>query len=162
MIQPTSTCGRLLISAVTHGSVHLFRHCPDHFAEHSLLACQFADNPFPHVYLQLLSSLLPPSSRQPGPTAVFLGQTLKLRFIFSPISHSLGVDRETSCGCFSWVLLCIFYDRKFEFQVILLIFLLHRSHGDHQCDIDWQKAQSMKKAKKKNVQCQWSRLLPWL
>ena len=126
------------------------------------MACPFADNSSPHVYLRLLSSLLPPSSRQPGPVAVLLGQTLKLCLIFSPVSHSLGVDRETSSGCFSRVFLCIFYDRKFEFQVVLFILLLHRSDGDHQCDTDWQKAaQCMKKMKKKNAQCQWSHL-PWL
>ena len=44
----------------------------------------------------LFASLLPPSTRQPGPIAVLLGQTLKLSLIFSPISHSLGVNRETS------------------------------------------------------------------
>ena len=46
----------------------------------------------------------------------------------------------TSSGCFSRIFLCIFYHRKFEFQVVLFILLLHLSHGDHQCDIDWQKA----------------------
>ena len=51
-----------------------------------------ADHPSPHVYLRLLVSLLPPSTRQPDPVAVLLGQ---LRFIFSSISHSLGVNRET-------------------------------------------------------------------
>ena len=50
--------------------------------------------------IQPTSKLLPPSTRQPDPVAVVLGQ---LRFIFSPISHSLGVDRETSSGCFSRV-----------------------------------------------------------
>ena len=115
-MQPTRTRGKLLTSAVTHGGVHLFRHRPDHFAGHSLVACPFADHPSPHVYLRLLASLLPPSTRQPDPVAVLLGQ---LRFIFSPISHSLGVDRETSSGCFSRVFLCIFYGRKFEFQAIL-------------------------------------------
>ena len=60
-----------------------------------------------------------PSSRQPGPVAVLLGQ---LRFILSPISHSLGVDRETSSGCFSRLFLCIFYGRKFEFQAVLFFF----------------------------------------
>ena len=136
-IYPTSTHGKLLISAVTHGGVHLFHHRLDHFAGRSLPVCC---NSSPYVYLKLLSSLLPASSRQPGPVAVLLGQTLKLTFIFSPISHSLGVDREVSSGCFSRVFLCIFYDREFEFQVILLIFLLHWTHGDHQCDTDWQKA----------------------
>ena len=67
-----------------------------------------------------LAFFLPP----PGSLALFavlLGQTLKLSFIFSPISHSLGFDREMSSGWFSWVFLCIFYDRKFEFQVVLFI-----------------------------------------
>ena len=100
----------------------------------------FADNHFPHVYLKLHVSLLPPSTRQPGPFAVLLGQMLKLSSIFSPISHSLGVDIETSSSCFPRVFLCIFYNRKFEFQVVLLILLLHRSHGDQQCDTDRQKA----------------------
>ena len=90
-----------------------------HFAGHSLVACPFADNSFPHVYLRLLAHLLPPSTRQPGPVAVLLGKTLKLTLIFSPISHSLGVDREMSSSCFSWVFLCIFYDRNVKFQVIL-------------------------------------------
>ena len=40
--------------------------------------CPFADNSSPHVYLKLLTSLRPPSTRQPGPVAVPLGQTLKL------------------------------------------------------------------------------------
>ena len=57
----------------------------------------FADHPFRHVYLRLLACLLPPSTRQPGPVAVLLRQTLKLSFIFSPISHVLNcVNRETS------------------------------------------------------------------
>ena len=90
MIHPTSTRGKLLISAVTHSDVHLCCHRPDHFAGHSFVACPFADHPFPHVYVKLLASLLPPSTRQPGPVAVLLGQTLKLTLIFSPISHSLG------------------------------------------------------------------------
>ena len=34
-IYPTSTRDKLLISAVTHGGVHLFRHRPDHFTGHS-------------------------------------------------------------------------------------------------------------------------------
>ena len=151
---------KLLISAVTHSGVHLFH--PDHFAGHSLMACPFVDTSSLHVYVRLLASLLPPSTRQPGPVAVLLGQMLKLTLIFSPISHSLGVDRETSRGCFSRVFLCIFYDRKFEFQVVLLIFLLHWSHGDHQCVTDWQEASTIcEKGEKKNVQCQWSRLRPW-
>ena len=132
MIQPTSTRCKLLISAVTHGGVHLFLHRPDHFAGHSLMACPFADNSFPHVYLKLLASILPPSTRQPGPVAVFLRQTLKLKLTFLPVSHSLGVDRETSSGCFARVFFCIFYDRKFEFQVVLFFFF----HCDHQCDTD--------------------------
>ena len=45
---------------VTHGGVHLFRHHPDHFAGHSLMACPFADNPSQHVYLKLF---LPPPGR---------------------------------------------------------------------------------------------------
>ena len=50
-----------------------------------------------HVYLKLLPSLLPPFTRQPGPVAVLLGLTLKLRFILSPVSHVLDcVDRATS------------------------------------------------------------------
>ena len=65
-IQPTSTHSKLLISAVTHGGGHLFLHRPDHFAGHSLVACPFADHPSPHVYLKLLASLLPPSTRQPS------------------------------------------------------------------------------------------------
>ena len=36
----------------------------------------------PHTFLRLLTSLLPPSTRQPGPVAVLLGQTLKLSLIF--------------------------------------------------------------------------------
>ena len=75
----------------------MFLHRPDHFAGHSLVVCPFADNSSPHVYLKLLASLLPTATRQPGPVAVLLGQTLKLSFIFSPISHILDcVDRETS------------------------------------------------------------------
>ena len=127
MIQPTSTRGKLLISAVTDVGVHLFCHRPDHFAGHSLVACPFADNSSPHVYLRLLAGLLPPSTRQPGPAAVLLGQSLKLSLIFSTISPCLWIDRETSSSCFSRLFLCIFYDRNFEFQVVL-IFLLHRSH----------------------------------
>ena len=86
-IHPTSTCCKLLISAVSHGDVHLFLHHPDHFAGHSLAASPFVDNSSLHVYLRLLSILLPASSRQPGPVAVLLGQILKLRFIFSPLSQ---------------------------------------------------------------------------
>ena len=139
--KPTSTRSKLLISAVTHGGAHLFLHRPDHFVGHSIMACPSADNSSPHVYLRLLTSLLYPSTSQPDP---------------------LWVYRETSSGCFSRVFLCIFYARKFEFQVVLFIFLLHQSHGDHKCETDWQKAAHyVKKAKRKNVQCQWSRLLPW-
>ena len=54
------------------------------------MTCPFADNSFPHVYLQLLASLFPPSSRQPGPVAVLLGQTLKLCFIFRQSLTLLG------------------------------------------------------------------------
>ena len=79
-IYPTSTHCKLPISAVTHGGVHLF--CPDHFVGPSLVACPFADNSSPHFYVRLLASLLPPSSRQPGPAAVLLGQMLKLSLIF--------------------------------------------------------------------------------
>ena len=43
--------------------------------------------------------------------------------LFYFISHSLGVDRETSSGCFSRVFLCTFYGREFEFQAVLFIFL---------------------------------------
>ena len=60
------------------------------------------------VYLKLLASLLPTSTSQSGPVAVLLRRTLNLSFIFSTISHSLGVDRETTSGCFSRVFLCIF------------------------------------------------------
>ena len=63
---------------ISHGDGHLFR--PDHFAGHSLVACPFADNSFPHVYLGLLASLLPPSTRQPGPVAVL--RRGKFGFIF--------------------------------------------------------------------------------
>ena len=70
-IQPTNAFCKLLISAVTHGGVHLFR--PDHHAGHSLVTYLFADHPSLHVYLQLLARLLPASSRQPGPVAVLLG-----------------------------------------------------------------------------------------
>ena len=76
---------------------------------------------------------------------------LKLSLIFSPISHSVLVNRETSSSCFFRVFLCIFCDRKFEFQVVLFIFLLHWSHGDHHCD----------ESKNNTWKCQWSRLLPW-
>ena len=61
-IYPTSTRGKLLISAVTPSRIHLFGHRPDHCAGHSLVACPFADNSSPHVYLKLLASLLPPST----------------------------------------------------------------------------------------------------
>ena len=121
-IYPTSTRSKLLISAVTHGGVHLFLHHPDHFAGHSLVSCPFADNAFPHIHLKLLASLLPPSTKQPGPVAVLFRQTLKLCLIFSPISSTLLVNRETSSGCSSRVFLCIFYGRKFEFQVALFYF----------------------------------------
>ena len=70
MIQPTSTRCKLLISAVTHGGGHLFRLHPDHFAGHSLVASPFTHNSSLHVYLRLLASLLPPSTRQPGSAAV--------------------------------------------------------------------------------------------
>ena len=89
-IQPTSTRCKLLMSAVTHCGVHLFLHRPDHFAGHSLVACPFADNSSPHVYLRLLASLLPPSTRQPGPVAVLLGQMLKLCLIFRQFLTLLG------------------------------------------------------------------------
>ena len=68
-IQPPR--GKLLISAVTHSGAHLFRHRPDHFTGHSRVACPFAYNSFPLVYFKLLAR------SQPGPVAVFLGQTLK-------------------------------------------------------------------------------------
>ena len=77
MIQPTTRC-KLLISAVTHGGVHLFLHHPDHFAGHTLMACPFADDSSPHVYVKLLTSLLPPSTRQPGPDAVVQCQWSRL------------------------------------------------------------------------------------
>ena len=66
--------------------------CGDHFVGHSLVACLFADHPSQHVYLRLLASLLPQSTKQPDPVAVPLG---KLSFIFSPICHSLGVITDT-------------------------------------------------------------------
>ena len=99
------------------------------------------------AHLQITHSI-----RQPGPFAVLLGQTLKLSFIFSPISHSLGVNRKTSSSCFSQVFLCIFYTSKFEYQVVLFILLLHRGHGDHQCDTDWQKASTIRE-KGKEEKC---------
>ena len=78
--QPGSVA--VLFGQTLPGGVHLFGHCPDHCAGCSLMASLFADNSSPHVYLRLLASLLPPSTRQPGPVAVLLGQTLKLSLIF--------------------------------------------------------------------------------
>ena len=43
------------------------------------------------------------------------------------------VDRETSSGFFSWVFLCVFYDWKFEFQVVLFIFAA-ADQSISQCD----------------------------
>ena len=60
---------------------------------------------------------------------------------------------ETSSSCFTWVFLCISYDNKFEFQVVLFIFLLHQSNGDHQCDIDWQKASTICEKGKEEKTC---------
>ena len=45
--------------------VHLFLHRPDHVTRHSLVACPFADNSFPLVYLRLLAR------SQPGPVGCF-------------------------------------------------------------------------------------------
>ena len=60
-----------------HGGVHLFSHCPDHFAGQFLVACP------------CLLITQPPSTRQPGPVAVLLRQTLKLSLIFfASLSHS--------------------------------------------------------------------------
>ena len=78
----------------------MFHHHCDHFAGYSFVECRFADNSSLHVYLKLFSSLLPSNTRQPGPVAVLLGQMLKFSLIFSPVSHSLGVNRQTSSGCF--------------------------------------------------------------
>ena len=142
-----------LISAVTHGGVHLFRHRPDHFAGQSLVACLYADNSFPHVYLKLLAGLLPPSTRQPGPVAVLLGQMLKHSFIFSPISHFVGVDRETSSSCFSRVFLCIFYEEILNSKSYFLLFCCTGAMAIINVIVtDRKQAQYMKKLKKKNVQ----------
>ena len=100
----------------------------------TLMASPFADNPFLHVYVRLLASL--------SPFAVLLRQTLKLSFIFSPISHSLGVDRETSSSCFSRVFFCIFYD-KVWISSCTFYFFAAPEPGDHQCDTDWQKASTI-------------------
>ena len=81
-IYPTSTGGKLLIFAVTHGGLHLFLHRPDHVVGHTFVACPFSDHPSLHVYLKLLASLCPPSTRQPGPAAVLLGETLTFSLIF--------------------------------------------------------------------------------
>ena len=48
----SSTRGKLLISAVTHGGVHLFRHRPDHFAGHTLVVYPFADPEFSSAYIR--------------------------------------------------------------------------------------------------------------
>ena len=133
MMQPTSTRNKLLISAFTHGGVHLFCHCPDHFAGHSLLACRLLIT-YPCMFISSssLAFFLPP----PGSLALFcpLRTDAEAQFYFFT---NLSL-REMSSGCFSWVFLCTFYNRKFEFQVVLFIFLLHQSHG-HQSNTDWQK-----------------------
>ena len=81
----SSTRGKLLISAVTHGGVHLFRHRPDHFAGHTLVVYPFADPEFSSAYIR----------------------------------QKVWISSRT-----------------------IHFFLLHWSHGDHQCDIYWQKASS--------------------
>ena len=127
--EETSTHCKLLISAVTHGGGV---HRPDRCAGHSLMACPFADNSSLHVYLRLLSSLLPPSTRQPGPVAVLLGQTLKLRLIFhqsltlfwSTEKHLAAASPEFSSAYFT--------TESLNFKSYFLFFLQHRSHDDHQ------------------------------
>ena len=85
---------------------------------------------------------------------MFISSSLLAFFLPPPGSPTLLLSStETSSGCFSRfpVFRCIFYNRKFAFQV-LFIFVLHRSHGDHQCDIDWQKASTIRE-KGKEEKC---------
>ena len=118
-----------------------FLHRPDHFVGHSLVACPFADNSFLHVYLKLLASLLPPSTRQPGPVAVLLGQTLKLSLIFhQSVTLFWSTEKRLAAASpeFSSAYLMT------ESLNYFFFFLLHRSHGNHQCDTDWQKARTIR------------------
>ena len=99
----TANSSSLLSLTVAH---ICFSVAPDHFTGHPLVACPFADNPTLHVYLKLLARLLPPSTRQPGPVAVLLGQMLKLSLIFfANLSLSWGRQRNVY-GCFSRIFLC--------------------------------------------------------
>ena len=76
----TSTHGKLLISAVRVAYICF-----------SIVLIILRDtlSSHPHIYLQLLASLFPPSTRQPSPVAVLLRQTLKLNLIFSVCSAVL-------------------------------------------------------------------------
>ena len=116
MIYPTSTRGKLLISAVTPGGVHLFGHLPDHFG----------------------------STRQPGPIAVLLGQTLMLSLIFHQ-SLTLFLSTEKRLAAASPTFSSAYLTTDcLNFKSSFLFFLLHRSHGDHQCNTDWQKARTIR------------------
>ena len=86
----------------------------------------------PHMFISgsSLAFFLPP----PGSLVLLLSSSDSAEAQF--LSLSWGRQRNILCRFFQ-VFLCIFYDRKFKFQVILLIFFLHQSH---QCDIDGQKA----------------------
>ena len=118
------------------------------FAGHSLMVSLFADNSLPHVYVKLLARLLP------GSLALLLSSSDKhwsSVWFFRPSLTLLGSTEKPLVAVPSFPL--HIYDRKFEFQVVLFIFLLL-------IPTDRKQHNTWKKAKKKNVQCQWSRLLP--
>ena len=110
----------LLISAVTHGGIHLFRHHPDHFVGHFLVAVCWS--PIPACLSQAPREPSSSLHQAAWPCCCPPRTDAEAPFDFSSVSHSLGVDRETSSGCFSRVFLCIFSERQSEFQVALFIF----------------------------------------
>ena len=76
-------------------------------------ACLLITQPRTFISSSSLAFFLPP----PGSLALSLSSSER-----GWISHSLGVDRETSSSCFSRVFLCIFYDGELDFQVVLFIY----------------------------------------
>ena len=96
-----------LISTVTHGCVHLFRHRPDHFTGHSVMACPFADNSFcMFISSSSLAFFLPP----PGSLALLLSSPTDAEVLFfrqsltllgSTEKHLAGAYPELSSAYFT-------------------------------------------------------------
>ena len=132
-IYPTSTCCKLLISAVTHGGVHCFSIALIILWDTlSWRARLLITHPRMFISGSLLAFFLPPagslvlllsSSDRRWSSVLFFHQSLPL--LGSTEKHLAAASPDFSSAYF-----------KTES-------LLHRSHGDHQCD-DWQKASTIR------------------